>query len=599
MSTPISNSNSNKNADTLIEQVSLDFVKQQIIENMFLKFNGSRPHLQERLENAFKERYGYPIPDVKNVRAVYTEGLPGHGKTTIHREAAREFAKLMEMTFINEPNQADMVNGKINQNAFVFTVMTVAGATSKHEIGGLMAKMKINNTEFMGHLPDWKLAAGMMGGLGYAFFDDFTTASYQVQNASFDLLLGGSSGDLNLKQWNAASNVRIEDGKLTGDYDPEKAAATEKMNEGKSREEASPMQIGLAGNRGISDGNKIFPRTSALTNRVQIFDVFDTAVNHSKRDNERYKDELGDAGYGTYLTSNSDMFSINPKSEHGNIPAFPSPRSHDALLDKVRVIIMKNGGLSNISSNSALQLDVITEIERVAASLIGRQISPTNPIDGKSIVYPAQSVSGFYTEMFIGAFPKAEELIKRGVLDQEFIKNKYNNGNDGPGQTFGYQFANSIAQLAAYEISEILGKEKLSKDKMIDRIKDENNPLSLKVREVLSRMSQGMCMLQKSYVSFCIDKFNNRLGTLYPDLYGGKTYKVPDPLSMRTMMFGLIKDNKVNFDPQLGQTFADALTQSYNLMGSFSNFQDSNIKKHLKETKDAMLDAAKSAAAKI
>lgn len=581
------------NRETAVKQVSLDFVKEQIIENLFLKFNGARPDLQERLEKAYLAKYGCTIPDADDVRAVFTEGPPGHGKTTIHQAACREFAELVGMKFVTEPSQADLVSGKVDENTFVFSVITIAGATSKHEVGGLMAKMRVGEHEFMGHLPDWKLAATMMGGYGYIFFDDFTTAAHQVQNACFDLLLGGSAGDMNLKQM-SSSRFKLENGQVTGEHDPKLEQALENLGGGEMRKGASPVHIGLAANRGMSDGNKIFPRTTALTNRVQMFDVFDTPDAFINRAVGKYKnDSMGDAHYSVFIKQFPELFTVVPKPTNGSLPAFPSPRSHDAAMSKIRVIIHKHGGASAIAADSKRQEAVVQEIERTAASILGDGVQPNSAKAGdKQVYYPAQAVAGFYSELFLGAIPKAEEIIHHGRVDEEFIKAKYNNGANMDGQNFGYQFASALAQLAATQVSDAV---KRGGKKAVDQLSDPESPMSKEVRNTLKNLSAGVSMLQKSFVSFALDRFNVRLSNLCPEIYEGTTYKILPQSTMRTVMYGLVKDNEKYRSPELFQTMVDAITQSYQIMGSMRGFRDEEIKKAVSDRKEAARSAIKAA----
>lgn len=571
--------------DSAGKQVSLNFAKEQIIENLFLKFNGSRPGLQTRLEAAYKEKYGISIPDADDVRAVFTEGPPGHGKTTIHREACKEFSRLVGLKFIEEPSQADLISGKVDEDSFVFSVITIAGATSKHEIGGLMAKMKVGEQEFMGHLPDWKLAATMMGAYGYIFFDDFTTAAHQVQNACFDLLLGGSAGDMNLKQL-TSSKLKIEDGQVVATHDKALEAKIEEMGGGEMRRGASPVHIGLAANRGMSDGNKIFPRTTALTNRVQLMDVFDTPEEFNKRAMGKYtKDSLGDAHYSVFIKQYPEQFTIVPKAVNGNMPAFPSPRSHDAAMSKVRVIIAKNGGASAIAADTKLQDRVVREIEMATATLLGEVVRPSDTKGGIQVFYPSQALAGFYSELFLGAIPKAEEIILKGEVDEGFIKNKYNNGNDMDGKNFGFQFASALAQLAASEFSGIV-KTAGSGKKAIEALSDCESPLSLKVRGVLKNLSMGVSFLEKSFVSYALDRFNTRLAALSPEIFEGSAYKILPAATMKTMMFGLAKDNTKYNTADLRETFVGSISQSYSANAGVSDFRDSDIKNAIKTRKD-------------
>ena len=577
------------------KQVSMDFVRERIIENLFLQFNGTRPKLQARLEEEYRKRYNAKIPVIDNIRAVYLEGKPGHGKTTIHREACREFATIMGMQFFDEPGKEDLASGAIKDDSFVFSVLTVAGATAKHEVGGLVAKTKVGNNEYMTHLPDWRLAATMQGGFGYVFFDDFTTAAYQAQSAALDLLLGGSVGEINLKSLNASKVKFDQTGQLVAEYDPEQAAQVSSLEGGKRRT-ASYLMVGLAGNRGTSDGNKTFPRTTATTNRVHMMEPIDDYKSFSNRATNRCNDENGDCQYGTMLMRFPELFDAMPKPVDGNIPPYCSPRSHDSALDMVRVIINRFGGMDSLAKDPNAQMKAVQEIEDNLAGLIGDQYEPMEKIEGMPTITPAQTVASFYQDLFMGAYPEAQRLIVEGEFRQADIEAAYQGGQNGTGKTYGYQFAQAIAELSGNKVAEIIqSKKHKSRDSMLKDFSDENSPMSMEIRKVMANYSKGLNCLTPDFVNWSLDRFNRRLANRAENLFEAGAYKVPPKETMRTMMFGMIKDNDKNMKESLIDTFVDAISQNFGINGAMSNFQTKQISDHLatvrENTKKAAADA--------
>lgn len=562
--------------DTPVQQMSMMMAKEQILLNLFRRFQGTRPDLEDRLQTAYKEKYGRGMRagSTRDVRAIYLEGEPGHGKTTIHREACKEFAKLMKMEFMSDPSLSQMQRNLITPETFVFSTLTVAGATSKHEVGGLMAKMKINDQEFMGHLPDWKMAATMMGGYGYILFDDFVTSSHQVQNACLDLLLGGSAGDFqfNAKDM-AASKIKLIGGQVVEgvkqethvmfEHDADKADAIEKMNPGESFRGASPVHIGLAGNRGSRDGNKTFPLTTATITRLQRMDVVDTVQEFEKRAGQRYSDEIGDAHYSIFVKTNPEYFSAIAKPVNGIMPSMPCPRTHDANMDAIGTLVHNAGGFSALIENKDLRARFLEDVEMQSGTHIGVQLEVTNKTTNKvEILTPATAVAGFYTELLLGALPKAEEIIKHGNVDADFISSKYEKGNSVEGQNFGFQFATALASLAASVVGE---KVKAAGKKGLSEIANKDSPLSMDVRETMRNMSYGLTFLQKPMVSFSIDKFLNRLNMVSPELFQGSgSYRVPNEEILPTLMYGMIKDNTKYPTTDLRTTYADSLSQATN-----------------------------------
>lgn len=589
--------------DTPLEQVSMDWARAQILKNLFRRFDGSRPDLQPRLEAAYREKYGVDMRKVRSrdVRAIYLESPPGHGKTTIHREALRDFSKLMKMKFVDNPSMQMMMRGQIDENSCVFSAINLGGATSKHEIGGLMAKLRVNDQEFMGHLPDWRMAATMMGGYGYILFDDYVTSSHQVQNACLDMLLGGSAGDMqfNVKDM-AASKMKIEGGQVTIEFDADKEKAINELGGGRMVSGASPVHVGLAGNRGVRDGNKTFPIVTATATRLQRMDVFDTPEAFISRALSKHDDELGDAHYSVFIKQNPEVFSIVAKPQNGILPQMPCPRSHDALMDAICDLIHDHGGMASIANDVKKRDFVVQEIERMAGTHIGRELTleEKGPDGEVQWVFPATLLSGFYSEMFLGAVPLAEEVIKEGKIDEEKIKGLYNNGNDSDGQNFGYRFASALAQVAASTIADKIRKGAGKKDgkKLIEMLSDAESPLSLEVRGTLKNLSMGVTFLQKVFVSFALDRFNQRLATMVPEIYEGTTYKILPSTTMRTVIFGLVKDNTRYMTDDLRDTFVDAISMTSSAINAeMDGGRDATINNALKKYKDSARAALKEA----
>lgn len=592
------NTKAPKKDETPLQKVSMDWAKEKIVENLFRRYRGARPDMEERLQAAHVKRYGIPMRKVTedNVRAMYLESPPGHGKTTTHRVACKEFADMLGMNFVENPSLQQMQRGKIDKDCFVFSTVNLGGATSKHEIGGLMAKLKIGDQEFMGHLPDWRIAATMMAGYGYVLFDDFVTSSHQVHNACLDMLLNGSAGDMkfDLKDM-ANSKLSMENGQLVIELDQQKADAGEKLNESQSIRGSSPVHIGLAGNRGSSDGNKTYELTTATVTRIARVDVTDTTDNWQTRATRRNNDDIGDGYYSVFMRQFPELFSVVGLPSNGMLTQQPNPRTHDACMDEICNLLHLKGGMTKIAGDSALQARVCDEIQTIAGSHIGVEIKlqQKGSDNGAQYIFPATAVAGFYNEMFLGAGPRAEDVIRRGIVDEEFIKGKYNHGNCMDGQNFGYQFAAALAQVAATRFGEIVNELKVKNPK--EEMSNPESQLSMALREPLKNLSMGLNFLQKSLVTFSLDKFNMRAAVVTPQLFEGEgSFKSFPRESMRTIMYGLIKDNTKYNSADLGTTFAHAIT-------NYSNFKvdgalnDTSIMDELETRRAATRKAAMAA----
>lgn len=592
--------------DTPVEQMTMMMAKEMILMNLFRRFAGTRPELDGALMSAYKKKFGREMRQSssgRDVRAMYLEGIPGHGKTTTHREALREFTALVGefvpggLKFMDEPTFGQLTRNAIDKRTVVFSTLTVAGATSKHEVGGLMAKMSIGDQQFMGHLPDWRLAATMMGAYGYVLFDDFPTAAHPVQNACLDLLLGGSAGNFqfNIKEL-AASDVFVKDGTINFSHNEKTAAELDKIIPENDFRGASPVHIGLAGNRGSRDGNKVFPITTATATRVQRADVIDTAEDFIARAQKRFPDSIGDAYYSVFIKNNPEIFSAIAKPTNGILPAMPVPRTHDALMDEIGVLVHNAGGFDKLTSDANAQATFLQAVQRSAGTHIGRTIEVIESgASGSKVLAPAAMVAGFYSEMLLGALPRADAIIRKGVVDEEFIRNKWNNGQDSDGMNFGYQFANALGQIAAVAIADVL-KANPGKGSAVTQLADVEGPLAMKMREVMKHFSYGLTFLSKPMISLAIDKFNSRANVFSPELFEGNNpnYRTPSIPFITMMIYGMVRDNTKYPVEEIKGTFADSLSRASTVV---YEGLDSTIMDDLKNRRKAIDDARKAAMA--
>ena len=122
----------------------------------------------------------------------------------------------------------------------------------------------------------------------------------------------------------------------------------------------------------------------------------------------------------------------------------------------------------------------------------------------------------------------------------------------------------------------------------VEQLTDPESPLSKDIRETLKHLSYGLSFLQKPFVSFSLDRFNARLCALCPDIYEGTTYKILPAQTMRTVMFGLVKDNTKYNTEELRQTFVDAITQTSSaIIAEHKGGRDETIQKAVADRKAA------------
>jgi hypothetical protein len=566
-------SGGSNNSQTPLEQVSMEFARAAILEYMFYRFQGARPELDDKLKQAFKKRFGFEMMDRLDddkIHAFYLEGMPGHGKTTSHREACREFASLMDMRF-HEQISIDMVaSNSLGKDDFVFTIIELAGETSSKETAGLVTKMKAGGREFLGHLPDWRLAATMMGGYGYVLFDDFVTSTHQVQNSMLGLLLNGSVGDLSMADM-AASKVTVKDGGVIElDVDQNKARAIPRG--------ASPVQIGIAGNRGIKDGNKVFPITTATSTRVYRWDVTDDLKVWIDRAMSRRNDAIGDFQLGTFLQTNPDLFTKLSELDRGMLAQSPVPRTWDILLTDLRIIAHRNGGLANISEMKTNQIErVLDEIDCYAGAVVGTEA--------------AGRLTAYYHSLFMGAAPIANAIISRGEIkeNEAKIKKRYNDGKDNEGVNFGYSLASSMAAFCVAEVRKIIDDHRDSKkigageDGLVKAMSDLNSETSMALRGVFKNLAAGVSQFSDQFLpSFAVDQTMRRLSITIPELFFDNDRIItPRQETALLMATAMVVDNVEYRSPRLFDTLKDSLSSS----GVVGMGEDGNFDKVMKSYK--------------
>lgn len=511
----VDSAKSDVKAATPVQQISMQQAQEYILESLFSRFQGVSPEKDEMLRQAYRKHYGREMMDLlgaDEVRPIYLEGIPGNGKTKTHEAACREFCKITGMRFIKNPTQ-EMVAAGFSDNDFIMTVVELAGETSNKEVAGLMTKMKMEmadgtKREFMGHVKDWSLEATKMGGFGYILFDDFPTASHQVQNAMLGMLLNGK----------AATVVDYSDPNW-------------KEAELRNRQNASSVAMGLAGNRGERDGNKIYPITTAIADRVERYDVYDTLEAFKMRALRDRADSISDAGLIGFLEGHKDEFMSLAKPEQGMMGQSQTSRAWDATMTRMRLIMHKNGDIAGIASATPeKQMAVTREIMQRAGGLVGKDVSV--------------KMGGYYTQLFVGAAPLAKKIISNGDVDVDAIKQKYGAGNTPDNMNFGYSFASSLGMFASAELSKKFA-DKTKAKKQATELENPESPLSKEVREVVRNFAYGINQLSQGTLrSFAIDQFMRRLHASVPELFfQNGNYNVPGAGLATSVGYGFFVDN--------------------------------------------------------
>jgi hypothetical protein len=480
-----------------------------IFRSMLTRFYGVRPEFDSAIEAAFQKHFGAKIRRRRaheTIPAIYTEGPPGHGKTTAHIEAAKLFAKELDLGFKMRPSRHEELGPK----DFYFVEMNVNGASSPMEVGGLVAKHKDpkSGQEYMCHIPDWKLAKIQEAAFSYVFLDDFPTASYQVQNALLSFLEEGVAGEVNINKGN------------------EKGAGV------------SVAAIGLAGNMGVADFNIVNRPASAISNRVERYHVEDTIQDWSQRAIDNHPDDLGDVYMTSYLKQYPDYFSMLPEAQEGD-SQFPTPRSNDKFMYFLRDFWdeARQKGLDRKDTRDELLIN----IQRKAEGLLGTE--------------SAAKIAAFYRGIVLSAEPIARKILATGEAQEKEISQRLKSGQSADGVDFGFSLAASIGNLGASKIAELF-PEKAG----VDATKHKKALEGL--TKVTYNMGLGLYQLDPTMVSYGFDHFLKRLAVQRPKLFemveGGML--IPETAPLEAMVYGLFDKKNPYFDEKRSEALVTKLS---------------------------------------
>lgn len=403
-----------------------DDVKKQAMETILVNAYLSSeedPDLRGRVEVAYKELMGVELaPDgveVSPMLPMFLHGSPGHGKTSLIKDAAKSCAKLLGMNFVAEPEDFP------GTNDFVFVLYETSGVLSTAELGGIPAIDTISRPE------DWKekglvpqdakdeydvlskkalrqFTALANSRIGTIIFDDASNANKNVQNALLSLC--------EEKKFQSSSIGKHTVGFLTGN-------------------------IG-------SDGTYVIDPSSALLNRTESVYVEDNVKDWLKRESGKYNDAIGLAGVNAFMKQCPECFAEKATSKKGGPSPFASPRSWSKFLGTLRHWMNRFEQNPNGTR--------LAELERRAHGTLGRDV--------------ADKIGGFYHAYTLGASQVARDVLDNGKFSArslEKINQHYGSNSSGgvgtghgaSAQDFGYAFASSLAEYGAYKAIEMFMKD--------------------------------------------------------------------------------------------------------------------------------------------
>lgn len=281
-----------------------------------------RLDINRRIEEVFKKHTGQDwIDDRKKVISSMLIGPPGHGKTSIIKEAARQAATELGMKFLENPTDDKI----IDLDTFVFTSMEFSGENSKMELSGIPAKGKVQGIDTMVHLNNWRLGSLTLAGASQLLLDDFTNATSNIQNVGLSIT------------------------------DEKRYQGTDLRN----------VNISLTGNLGSIDGTNTSNASTALGSRVKTAFIRDNIKDFSARVQSQFQDELGDLGILGFLSNHEQLFAQLPDARTKG--GFPCPRSWENFIVDIRRLVQEVGGRQNA-------MQALGRIQSSAGQFLGQEV---------------------------------------------------------------------------------------------------------------------------------------------------------------------------------------------------------------------------------
>jgi hypothetical protein len=390
------------------------FVHDRILLNILVQcYENGNDAGRERAANAYKEYFQSDYEHFGQAVQLGLIGPPGHGKSSVFREASCLAAKLMGMEFIEENFEsipADLAS-KVGENTFFFSSMYMAGKQSPVAITGMQIPDPSAGLRTV--LPEaYTIAA--KAGASMIVFDDITAAPPQVQTAL---------------------HMMFDDHVLS--------------------ESLRKVYFAYTGNLGKLDKTAATDLMSSLSTRVELHYTRTSPVEYRKYLDENPKfnvSKFADAMITGFLEiQGADLFdSIDSIGNRLN-KKYCAPRTMDLFIKSVRQELSremsKPGGITTESRSRLVNL-----IQNLAQNTVGL---------GKSA-----ALQSYYNSVLGDAYPIIQEILTTSSVSVETTKKckeKFDNGISPEANSFraamweagskflGVKFANAFAEEAKSE----------------------------------------------------------------------------------------------------------------------------------------------------
>ncbi len=353
-----------------------------------------------------------PVLGSKKFLSPYLKGPPGHGKSEVVEQAAREFATLVGLEFTNQ-----IPEGGATKEHFLYVVRELTGETSTLATRGIYERVTLRGSAVTQRVPYADFHAAREAGLALILFDDFSSALEPVKTSLLGLL---------------------------------------RRREAEGQDFRS-MFLVLTGNLGDSDDTYTTPDGAAIRGRTEMWYLEDTLDAFVARMEQTYSDELGDGLVSAFLEAHPDAFAPDRPRAATDKP-WPQPRTWEHVARNMRSLLHLRAATGG---GTPLTGPALIDAVRIEASPVGLQ--------------HASLFAAFVESALSSAWPLAEALMAAGDGDapddvvQQVIAQAgrgTRNNVDGNETAFQQQYVNACATIAATRLlmNDALASNSISRD---------------------------------------------------------------------------------------------------------------------------------------
>lgn len=342
------------------------FVHDRVLMNILIQTyeNAKTDYERDRAANAYKEYFESDYEHFGQAVQLGLIGPPGHGKSSVFREAALLASKLMKMDFVEENFEAIPVGLEVGPNTFFYSSMYMAGKQSPVAITGMQIPDPASGLKTV--LPE-AYAIAARAGASMVVYEDITAAPPQVQTALHMMF---------------------------DDHVPS--------------ESLRKIYFAYTGNLGKLDKTAATDLMSSLATRVELHYMRTAPQEYKKYIEENPKFNFGkvsDAMISGFIEmEGADLFdSIDSIGNRLN-KKYCAPRTMDAFIKSVRQELSCQLGKSN-GVTPAVRSRLVNTIQTLAQNTVGLGKAP--------------ALQSYYNSILGDAYPIVQEILETGEISKE------------------------------------------------------------------------------------------------------------------------------------------------------------------------------------